>query len=175
MSQWNLPGLSPELRQRMLSELLSDRVNGTPYLGKHLSDLGKAKYFPICEDALARGTPESFARALEPVPGALWITHYIKKNGVQSRVSSDAAIRLGGGEFNRYYMRAVCLEAIERECRVVVYRARAVTSPRFEGPAEGTVLNPTLVLVDLRNDYDIPSRTGMPHGPNSGLSLRLAS
>jgi hypothetical protein len=158
----------------MLAVMLQDVNKGTPYLGKHLSEIGRSAYPERLERAIASGTPESFAMSLGTVPGPLWISSYVKKNGVEAAVSSDAAYRLAGGEFNRYYMRAICLQAIEQGRKVIVYRAKWAENPRDDGPREGEALDPAQVLVDLRNDYDVPPMTGMPHGPNSGLSLRLS-
>jgi hypothetical protein len=171
---WNLPQLTPSTRELMLNEFQFDVMTGTPYLGKHLSELGKSRYADLARQAFRSGTPETFAQSLEPVPGPMWQQRYQRKDGVWAKVSSDAATRLASGEFNRYYMRAICFQAVHNGTGMVeVFRAKDVENVRSEGPKSGDKLNAANVLLDLKQDYDQKPASGMPHGPNSGLSLRF--
>lgn len=82
---------------------------------------------------------------------------------------------LAEGEFNRFYIRALCLRAIEDEHpQVVVYRAKAVTNARSASEQMiGQNMPAEAVLRDLRERPGVDTALGLPPGPNSGLSVRL--
>ena len=86
-----------------------------------------------------------------------------------------AAETLAEGEFNRYYMRGVCLRAIDEGiAEVMVYRGKFVEQPRaqFEALA-GTKISVPLFLGDLRCQPGVQTKSGLPCGPNSGLTICL--
>lgn len=81
---------------------------------------------------------------------------------------------LAEGEFNRYYIRALCLRAIEEGKKLKVYRAKEVGNPRSESAVKiGQEVDSQLLLADLRKNIGIDTCFGLPAGPNSGLSVRL--
>lgn len=88
-----------------------------------------------------------------------------------------AAQQLGEGEFNRFYIRALCSRAIDNGIEsLVVYRARASERPRPESEAKiGMQIKPDELREALRkNDFvTIEDALAVPGGPNSGLSVRL--
>jgi hypothetical protein len=86
-----------------------------------------------------------------------------------------AADTLSEGEFNRYYIRALCRRAIQDHIPfVVVYRAKPVVTPRPQSAeALETTLDPEVLLEDLRTHPGEASKLGVPGGPNSGLSIHL--
>lgn len=170
---WDFVELTDEIRDLMLEEFGKDAATDSPYLGKHLSESGKALYPGLAQEAFRSGTPETLAHALGPVLGPNWLARYQRQDGAWRNVSSDAAERLAGGEFNRYYIRAICSRAISQGLGMVkVYRALTVETPRDSSPRIGQQISAKSVLADARRDYDVPPRTGIPHGPNSGLSVR---
>jgi hypothetical protein len=88
---------------------------------------------------------------------------------------SNAHEMLGEGEFNRFYIRGLCLRAIEDGIPdVEVYRAKPVDSPRPESQALiGQRIKAEALLQDLRARTNVEPALGCPPGPNSGLSVRL--
>ena len=88
-----------------------------------------------------------------------------------------AAQQLAEGEFNRYYLRGLCMRAkAANVSSLVIYRGKQVNQPRPESEAKiGTSINVDTLLSALRtNDFvTIEDAIGVPGGPNSGLTARL--
>ncbi len=82
---------------------------------------------------------------------------------------------LAEGEFNRFYIRAVCARAVaDGISGVVVYRAKSVEHARSESERKiGQTVDPSAVLNDLRAHPGVDTALGLPPGPNSGLSIAL--
>ena len=100
------------------------------------------------------------------------ITRWRKVNREQ------AAQQLAEGEFNRYYLRGLCLRAkVEERDTLIVYRGKEVQHPRPESEQKiGTGVAVDTLLQNLRtNDFvTIETTLGVPGGPNSGLTAKLA-
>ena len=94
-------------------------------------------------------------------------------NGKSRKVPSNAAKLISQSEFNRFYIRAVCLEAIEKDIKEIeVYRARPSSSSRPESEAMiGKKLSPKELLDDLRDSIGKEPKI-LPH-INSGLSVKF--
>jgi hypothetical protein len=92
-----------------------------------------------------------------------------------ARLPKNAARMLAEGDFNRYYMRGLCVRAVEEQRAVVeVYRARLSARPRVESAhLEGQRLPAAELLEELRalTPQTLPAAT--LGRPNSGLSVRL--
>jgi hypothetical protein len=90
-------------------------------------------------------------------------------------VPVNAAETMAEGEFNRFYIRALCQRAIDSGIpSLIVYRAKQVQNPRPQSiTLEGTSIGARLVLDDLRAHPGVDTALGLPPGPNSGLSVRL--
>lgn len=90
-------------------------------------------------------------------------------------VSSNAHETLAEGEFNRFYIRAVCLRALQEGfANVRVHRAKNVSDPRSESQTKiGELIRAETLLNDLRSNIGVDSSLGLPSGPNSGLSVEL--
>ena len=88
-----------------------------------------------------------------------------------------AAQMLAEGEFNRFYLRGLCLRAAnENKPSLLIYRGKAVTTPRPESEAKiGTQIEIHGLLEVLRsNDFvSVDAAFAIPSGPNSGLTARL--
>ena len=157
----------------MLSELDRDIEEGSLYLGKDLSDAGQQRYPDFLREAIENGDDNMLeARLSEPgIFNAMGL-----RQGKPVKVPSNAPQRLAEGEFNRFYIRGLCLRAIEEGIgQVVVYRARASSSPRQESEELiGSSLDAEALLNDLRENMGIDTAFGLPPGPNSGLSARLS-
>jgi hypothetical protein len=90
-------------------------------------------------------------------------------------VPHNAPETLAEGEFNRFYIRAICVIALRRgQTDVEVYRAKDVIKPRPESASKmGSRVDANALLNDLRTSIGVESALGIPAGPNSGLSVRL--
>ena len=88
---------------------------------------------------------------------------------------SNAHEMLAEGEFNRFYIRALCARAIEDGLSgVIVFRAKAVQNARSASEQMlGQTMPAAALLSDLRNSPGVDTALGLPPGPNSGLSVRL--
>ncbi len=145
------------------------------YQGKQLSAPGRAAYPGLLRQAALSETPEWLAARLAP-PGTFNPTYPYLRAGtlVTAKVPSDAHDRLAGGEFNRFYIRGLCLRAFdEKVTGLQIYRALPVSSPRAESEAAiGRIVTPGALLEDLRATPGEQPLHNLPGGPNSGISVR---
>lgn len=175
----NFADLDDATRQHMLAELERDLKTDNLYLGKYLSAAGETEYPKLLREAIESGTDDSLAAALT-APG-LFKSHYEKKKPsggfTNAKVPHTANRTLAEGEFNRFYLRGICLRALaEGTNSIEIYRARASSNPRTESEEMiGTRLNATVLLNDLRVNTGVDLALGLPPGPNSGLSGRVDS
>jgi hypothetical protein len=85
-----------------------------------------------------------------------------------AHVPHSAEETLADGEFNPYYMAALCRKAIAEGKKVVVYRAKHGATTRPESDAlVGTTYDPATLVAELRTNLG-----HMLTKPNSGLSLQ---
>ena len=59
---------------------------------------------------------------------------------------------LAEGEFNRFYLRALCRHALSQGIpRLEVFRAKSVMAPRPDSEEKiGLLVDPAVILIDLR-------------------------
>lgn len=127
-------------------------------------------YFALLRNALLKGTAESFSEAIKNnyLLGETE-TRLVKGVQVSAKISSIAHKNIGEGEFKRYYMRAVCLKAIDQGIEEVeVYRAKPVENPRPEEPARKNAKQ----LLEYLRTTNISVEGSFP-GPNSGRSIKI--
>ena len=169
----NFISLDETTRYHMEKEVRSDIETGALYFGKRLSQRGKLDYPELLLAAVTGGTPELLSGSLRR-SGCL-NDKETNKLGVVKRVPHNAAEVLAEGEFNRFYIRAVCLRAIEEGTATVrVYRAKLVRNPRSHSASlVGTDIDASALLRDLRGKIGVDTALGLPGGPNSGLSVCL--
>jgi hypothetical protein len=163
----------------MLAELERDLVDGSLYLSQRLTVQGQNEYPALLRQAIESGTDETLAHELR-ASGRLKESRPRRTPSGGLTVADvpwDAADTLAEGEFNRLYIRALCLRAIEDNIpELIAYRAKPVTDPRPESEAiVGQAFQPPALLDDLRTHQGRTPALGMPPGPNSGLSVRLPS
>jgi hypothetical protein len=169
--------LDESTRRYMAQELARDLVMDTVYLSPRLSQEGRAAYPALLEEVLRWHDPEWLADALR-FSGYLAVFEERRSGDdepIQTRVPTTAAEMLATDEFNRYYMRGVCLRALAEGVGMVeVYRGRESLEPRPASQAMiGSQLSATALLEDLRSWPDQTPVLGLPTGYNSGLSVRL--
>lgn len=175
MTEFQFPHLNQGIRDLMVEELALDVRQDQVYVGKRLNQMGIATYTSALQTAMESGTLAEFQASMEPVPGRLWVSATTARNGRRSTTPVTSARTLTEGEFNRYYMRAICRDSIHRgDGKVLVVRAKEVANPRADylvTVSVGDVLAADVVLRDLRAHPGESTVTGIPRGPNSGLSL----
>ena len=126
----NLIDLDDTIRSYMRAEIHHDinSADRSLYLSGRLSERGRRDYPRLLLEAAASGTPESLRAELDKL-GRL----NTYEQNTAKRVPVNAAATLAEGEFNRFYIRAVCLRAIEDGSnKVRAYRAKRVSVPRGE-------------------------------------------
>ncbi len=174
-----LENLDATTRKFMLQELTQDIAKSDLYISNRLTPLGLKKYPGELQKAIERGDVASLTKDLKR-KGYLKTTEERKsKSGetIKAKVPSNAAIILAEGEFNRYYIRGVCLRAIDEGVKdLEVYRAKFVNDPRPQSQrVVGMKVDPKTVLDLLRKNKTVDSVLGLSPGPNSGLSVRLSN
>ena len=162
--------LDESTRAYMVAEYERDLKEDNLYISVRLSPAGIEGWPDLLRTALVEGTDESLASQIAK-PGRLNQNDF--RQGRPIKMNKDAHLTLGEGEFNRFYIRGVCLRAIEEGRQVVAYRARFSSEPRSSSLAvDGDVFDPVLLLEDLRAHPGTEPQHGFP-GPNSGMSIRL--
>jgi len=161
----------------MAEEVQRDVAAGTLYLSDRLSRTGSSDYPTLLGEAVNGQNDDWLATQLRQ-GGRINATEQRRKpKGGYATVSVPvtAAETLAEGEFNRFYIRGLCLRAIaDGITELEVYRAKVVDSPRSESQRKiGSKVDPTTLLNDLRANPGVDTALGLPAGPNSGLSVKL--
>jgi len=173
----HLVSLLPPVRRRMTDEIDSDARSGTIYVCPRLSGVGRQDYLRLLLEAAAAYNDSWLADELRR-GGRLNTTEQRRKPSggfTTVKVPYTAAETLAEGEFNCFYVRGLCLHAIDENIQqLVVYRAKPVSIPRPESEMKiGMRVEPRELLADLRTHKGVEPALGIPPGPNSGLSVRL--
>lgn len=168
--------LDETTRQLMLNEIADDLRANRIYLSSRLSHLGHGGWADLLAEA-ARGHDDEWL-ALEiqrrRFLNAMEQRRQANGNVTTAKIPSNAHETLAEGEFNRFYMRAICLRAISANTEPVVFRARLSRTPRPESERLiGQRFESNALLAQLRILPSGDQALGMPPGPNSGLSLYL--
>ena len=138
----------------MLKEIELDLASGNLFYSSRLSDKGKQDYPRLLKDA-------------SQLYDIAWLSNSLRSNG-RIKIEESRRTRSGGysiakvpgtapdtlaeGEFNRFYIRGLCLRAIEEEIDdLVIYRAKLVDRPRSESELMiGRVIKVKSLLQDIR-------------------------
>ena len=169
--------LDESTRSFMLSEVDSDLSSQKLYMSPRLNELGEQNYVSLLKEAIEHHDDVWLAQQLRS-RGYMKESEQRKKRGggfTTARVPVTAHETLGEGEFNRFYIRGLCIRAIEEGMdQVEVYRGKSVNQPRPESKAMlGKKLSAEALLRDLRESIGIDTVLGLPPGPNSGLTVRM--
>jgi len=173
-----LENVDDTTRQYMLDEFERDVADECLYYSKWFTERGEQEYPQLCRSAITTGSDDSLVAGLE-APG-LFVERYEKKTprgGITTAaVPRTAPTTFAEGEFNRYYLRGLCARLIaEGGGQIEIYRARSSTQARSASAALiGSILDPAALLADLRANIGVDTALGLPPGPNSGLSGRIA-
>lgn len=169
--------LDERTRAHMVAEI--ERDAATLFISDNLNHQGREDYPRLLIAAAQAGTDVTLAGN---IIGRL-NSHEKPRHLGGGRFSKPPVMRsnahemLAEGEFNRFYIRALCLRALEDGIpELVIYRAKAVSNPRSESVRKiGSLVAAEALLRDLREHPGVDTALGLPPGPNSGLSVRLPS
>jgi hypothetical protein len=176
--------LNPIIRLLMIEELNLDISLNKLYQGKRLTTFGLQDWPATLSAAFEVGNDTTLENWLAQ-PGRLETKEPYTVAGVQKfrKVPVTAASTFSEGEFNRFYIRGVCRQAMNLKATnqgtglVTAYRARYSENPRPESLAiEGKKFDAETLLLDLRANTSadcINNALGLPPGPNSGMSVCL--
>ncbi|MFG0256723.1 MAG: hypothetical protein ACF8GE_02360 [Phycisphaerales bacterium JB043] len=169
--------LDDRTRQLMLAEIERDVDMSTLYVSDNLNERGKAEYSGLLREAAEAGSDNTLATSIQGLLNSHEKPRRLKSGGFSKPpvMRSNAHIMLAEGEFNRFYMRAVCARAIEDgQSDVTVFRAKAVENARSVSEQMiGQRISASSLLDDLRSRPGVDTALGLPPGPNSGLSVHL--
>lgn len=173
----NLTNLDERTRKHMLQEVEADIACGNLYMSQRLSRLGQEDYPSLLKEAIAKYDDAWLASNLRMNGRMNYEEQKRKPSGgyTIAKVPVTAPDTLAEGEFNRFYVRGLCLRALEDGIsELEIYRAKEVSSPRRESEAMiGTRKNAQSLLQDIRTHPGVDTALRLPPGPNSGLSVRL--
>lgn len=173
---FHFENLDRRTRQLMLEEVDRDVAEGTLYESVRLTPQGAASWETLFRTACATGDDATLTASLGG-PGGQYIEarepNTRSKTGDDKAVPHNAAATMAEGEFNRFYIRAVCCRALEDGVSLSIYRARPSENPDAQSEAKiGTSPDAAALLADLRSHQGVATALGLPR-PNSGLSVRL--
>lgn len=169
--------LDDQTRKFMVEEIDIDVANETIYISPWLTDTGRQDWPTLLRSAAENGDDDSLAAELRHGGRIRETAERRKPTGGYTtyRVPVTASHTMAEGEFNRFYVRALCRRAIEDGIdHLIIYRAKDVRNPRPDSEQKiGTAVDPQAVLEDLRTTPGVEPALGLPPGPNSGLTARL--
>lgn len=173
----NYEHLDDRTRQSMRKEVDLDLSIGLLYISSRLNSEGIEKYPSLLEEAIQSHEDAWLADQLR-CTNCMNATEKRKKRGggfSTVKVPITAPDTLAEGEFNRFYVRGLCVSALEDGLtEVIVCRGKQVSQPRPESEATiGKRISAKMLLEDLRKSQGVEPALGLPPGPNSGLTVRL--
>lgn len=169
--------LDVRTRTFMTSEINGDLQAETLYFSDNLTEEGCANYPTLLLDAARNGDDSTLAESLLACLKSHEKPRKLASGGYSKPpiMRSNAHEMLAEGEFNRFYMRALCLRAMEEKIpELIVYRAKEVSNAR--SASEGMIgqhMSAEALLNDLRTNVGVDTALGLPPGPNSGLCVKL--
>lgn len=171
MSCFNFLNLDCNVRSFMLQEVERDIKSKALFFSVRFNDKGRELYPTLLKEAIENSNEVELEHSL--CENKCFKQVEKTKDGKERRVPSNAAKSLAQNEFNRFYIRAVCLRALELNIKdVTVYRARMSSRSRAESDRLiGTKLSAAELLEDLRNSIGETPQM-LPH-INSGLSIKI--
>jgi len=166
--------LNENTRKLMKDEVQLDISAGRLYLSPRLNLRGREHYASLLLGAIGTGGELALAASLRQGYLEALETRHRDGKTFSAKVPENAPEMLAEGEFNRFYIRALCLRATSEGKQLEIYRAKSVMQPRPDSQQKiGMMVSPTVLLADLRANPGVDTALGLPSGPNSGLSVRL--
>lgn len=167
--------LTGETRRYMAEEVNYDLKNDKLYMSERLSVEGKSVYPALLLKSIESGTETTLAQSLLGKFNPTYLRTNSNGTFTSVKMPCNQNIMLAEGEFNRFYIRALCRIAIQKDRRLKIYRAKFSTTPRIDSERKiDSFIDANQLLWDLRNNSGTDTALGLPPGPNSGLSVELA-
>jgi hypothetical protein len=169
----NLDGAT---RKFMLEEIDMDIWSDVIYRSPYLTQRGQGNWPDHLRDAAANGNDDSLAASVKGQFNQTTQRRKPKGGGYYTAaVPVNAAEVIAESEFNRYFVRGLCRRAIaEGIRRLQVFRAKIVAQPRPESQRLiDLLIDPEVVLIDVRNSIGVETALGIPPGPGSGITIRI--
>lgn len=169
----NLLHLNDSIRKLMLHEVEYDAQAGRTFLSPRLNRTGKITYLAKLKHAIESQDAAWLAAQLHGYFNSIELRKS-KKGTIASGIPDNANELIAESEFNRFYMRALCQFALQKEItRLIVCRAKNVSSVKPLSKVKvGSSVAPLKLLNDLRDNIGNKTRLGLGE-TNSSLSVRL--
>ena len=169
----NLLNLNDIIRKLMLHEVEYDAQRGNTFLTPRLNRTGQITYLAKLKHAIESQDAAWLAEQLHGYFDSIEFRNS-KKGTIASDVPNNANETIAESEFNRFYMRALCLFAVEKEIKhLIVCRAKHAGSTKPTARVKvGSSIAPQKLLNDLRDNVGRKTRLGLGE-PSSSLSVRL--
>lgn len=171
----NFRNLDERTRQLMLAELEHDIATDL-YTSSYFNERGVELWPALLREAVTSGDDRSLAEAIRANACLKSRTTRKTKNGVTNvDVPRTAHETIAESNFSRFYIRALCVRAIEDgHGKIYGYRAKQVMEPRPDSNEMiGQAFDASAVLDDVRSTMSTAPKLGMPPGPNSGILAHL--
>lgn len=164
------------VRKLMLEEFENDIKGGNIYMSRRLKEESREIYIDLMKKAILTENDISLAKGILENNCLKSMLPRRTRTGriTMARVPVNAHETLAEGEFNRFYIRALCRKVMQEGGMIEVYRCKQVHNPRPKSEELiGKIIQPKLLLSDLRTNIGEEPSLKMPGGPNSGISVRL--
>lgn len=169
--------LDAQTRNHIMAEIRADIAAAKLYLSNRLTVRGRGEYAQLLQQAAESHDDSWLANQLRNGGRLNEMEERRKPNGgtTMVRVPVTAPQTLAEGEFNRFYIRGLCIRATAAGIsELIVYRAKKVENPRPESAIKiGQRISAQALLGDLRANPGVDTVLGLPPGPNFGLSVKL--
>lgn len=167
------PDFDEITRLLMVSELERDINNGLFYEPVSMQKSYIPVYKRMLKSVFEKGSVETLRTGFT-------MSFFKPKDQRGRKISDSIKGMIAFSDFNRYYIRALLLRAIEENKSLAVYRAKQSANERMESKLSLRTIYSSKVqlqkLLEITRDYRILFNLNPPLEilkPNSGLSLRL--
>lgn len=165
------------VRANMVQEVTLDLDNGNLYQSQRLNEEGLRVWPETLKEATRNQTDAWLEDQIRDRRLLKSHESRAKPSGgfTQAQIPVTAPGTLAEGEFNRFYIRGLCIKALSEDIPyLIAYRARYSANPRQESEAIiGKKFDPQQLLDDLRATTGVDTVLGLPPGPNSGISVTI--
>lgn len=171
--KFNFAKLDERTRRLMIEEIELGHQEGQLYYSARFNDIGAQNWLNWLKTAATQFNEHWLSYQIEAAGAMKHLETRVKPLGGYSiaHVPDTAAETIADGQFNRYYMAAICRRTIEdNKGNVIAYRAKQRRIPRPESIAlEGAQYNAESLLKELRSKANSLKCSLLR--PNSGLSI----